>query len=205
MDFWTLTPSWDILILAALFIVALYGFIVGESKTIKALLSIYPAFFVADLFSLFIPSLFPNLSIALIKDNAIAGTVTLSQQLSSLHIVVGIKVILFILVWLALIRISFFEIEAKENGSSIGNMFLFGIISLSFSLLFINVLLLLLSGWSVIGFDPALHVLEAMQSSSFLSIQFVKYYGVFFALPALILLFSVFLYSPEKTDEEDEE
>ena len=204
MDFFTITPTWDFLIAASLLIVALYGFIVGESKTIKALLSIYPAFFVADVFSIFIPSLFPDLSIALIKDNVVAGTVTLSQQLSSLHIVVGIKLIIFLFVWITLIRISFFEVEAKENGSNVGNIFLFGIISLSFSLLFVNVILLLLSGWSVIGFDPARHVLDAMMSDSFLSIQFVKYYGIFFALPALVLMFSVLLYAEVKDEEEEE-
>lgn len=204
MDFFTSTPSWDFLIAAALCIVAVYGFIVGESKTIKALLVIYPAFFVADVFSIFIPSLFPDLSIALIKDNAIAGTVTLSQQLSSLHIVVGIKLIIFLLVWVTLIRISFFEIEAKENGSSIGNLFLFGIISLSFSLLFVNVILLLISGWSVLGFDPSQHILDAMMTNSFLSIQFVKYHGIFFALPAIVLLFSVLLYAEVQEDGEDE-
>ena len=81
---------------------------------------------------------------------------------------------------------------------------IFGIISLSFSLLFVNVILLLLSGWSVIGFDPARHVLDAMMSDSFLSIQFVKYYGIFFALPALVLMFSVLLYAEVKDEEEEE-
>lgn len=205
MEIFGVNPSWDALILVSILIVSVYGFIVGESKTIKALLIAYPAFFVADLLSRFLPQLFPSLKIAFITDDTVTGVVTLSEQINSLQIVVGLKLIFFLLFFIGLIRLSFVQIEGIESGKKFGNILLFGIVSLSFSLLFVNILLLLYSGYSIVGFSGLSHVLAEVAPQSFLATLFVNYYGVFFALPAMVLLISVFLYSADTEDEEPEE
>lgn len=199
MELFAFTPTWDFILLVSIFIFSLFGIVIGESKIIKALLVLYPSFFIADFFSIFLPSLFPNISIALISDGEIETMVTLSEQITSLYIYAGIKIAIFLLVWIVLFRFSFFEISAKNCKTSIGNMFLLGIISLSFALLFINIVLLLLSGWSIVSFDTTHHVLSAVTSTSFLALHFVNYHGLFFGIPAIVLMFALLLHSEEKS------
>lgn len=199
MDILTFTPSWDFILFSLICFTTLFGVIVGESKIIKGILVLYPAFFVADFFSIFLPSLFPDISIALVSNGEISNIVTLSEQITSLYIYSGIKIFIFCAIWLILFQFAFFEISAKNCKNSIGNMFLLGIISLSFALLFINTVLLLLSGWSIVGFDTTHHILSAMADTSFLALHFVKYNGIFFAIPAIVLLFALLLHSEEKS------
>ncbi len=204
MDFLTFTPSWDFILFTLICFFTLIGVIIGESKTIKGLLVAYPSFFVADFFSVFLPSLFPNISIALISNGEISNVLTISEQITSLYIYSGIKIFLFCVIWLVLFQFTFFEISAKNCKNSVGNLFLLGIISLSFALLFINIILLLLSGWSIVGFDTVHHVLSEMTSESFLALHFVQYNGLFFAVPAVILMFALLLHSEEKSLSESE-
>jgi len=203
MEVFGIQPSWDIIIILAILLVSIYGFIIGESKTLKALLVSYPAFFMADFLSRLLPQLFPSLKIAFITNDTVSSVFTLSEQIQSLHIVTGIKLFVFLVFFIALVRLSFVQIEALEGGKKIGNFFLFGVITLTFALLFINILLLLYSGYSVIGFSGLPHVLESVAPQSFLATLLVEYYGIFFALPALILPLSVFLYTPEEPDTEE--
>lgn len=203
MEVFGIQPSWDIIIILTILLVSIYGFIIGESKTLKALLVSYPAFFMADFLSRLLPQLFPSLKIAFITNDTVSSVFTLSEQIQSLHIVTGIKLFVFLVFFIALVRLSFVQIEALEGGKKIGNFFLFGVIALTFALLFINILLLLYSGYSVIGFSGLPHVLESVAPQSFLATLLVEYYGIFFALPALILPLSVFLYTPEEPDTEE--
>ncbi len=205
MDFLTFTPSWDFILFTIICFLTLFGIVIGESKVIKGVLVAYPAFFVADFFSIFLPSLFPNISIALISDGEISSVLTLSEQITSLYIYAGIKVFIFCLLWLVLFQFTFFEISAKNCKNSVGNLFLLGIISLSFALLFINTILLLLSGWSIVGFDTTHHILSSIADSSFLALHFVKYNGLFFAIPAITLMFALLLHSEEKRLSSEEE
>lgn len=203
MEVFGIQPSWDIVIILAIFLVSVYGFIIGESKTLKALLALYPSFFMADFLSRLLPQLFPSLKIAFITNDTVSSVFTLSEQVQSLHIVTGIKIVVFLLFFIALVRLSFLKIEALEGGKKVGNFLLFGVIAFTFALLFINILLLLYSGYSVIGFSGLPHVLESVAPQSFLATLLVEYYGVFFALPALVLPLSVFLYTPEEPEDEE--
>jgi len=199
MDFLTFTPSWDFILFTIICFLTLFGVVIGESKIIKGLLVAYPSFFVADFFSVFLPSLFPSISIAIINNGEISNVLRISEQITSLYIYSGAKIFIFCIIWIILFRFTFFEISAKNCKNSIGNMFLLGIISLSFSLLFTNIVLLLLSGWSIVGFDTTHHILSAMSDTSFLALHFVKYHGLFFAIPAVILMFALLLHSEEKS------
>jgi hypothetical protein len=137
MFFFGIFLSSEIILTSIITLIILITAYIGISKTIKATLSAYPSFFVADIFSIIIPSLFPNLRIALIKDNTIETTITISEQLTSHYIIVSIKIIIFLVILISLIKISFFQIEKIKYGGSWGNIFLFFIIYLSF--FFINI------------------------------------------------------------------
>lgn len=195
MSFFGIFLSSELILASIILIIILFTAYIGISKTIKATLSAYPAFFVADIFSIIIPSLFPNFKVALIKDNAIETTITISEKLTSHYIIVAIKILIFLAILIALIKISFFQIEKIKCGSSWGNIFLFFIIYLSFSLLILNILFLLYSGYSIVGFDESKHVLSTIMNQSFIMTLFVKYHGIFFSIPPIILILSSFLYS----------
>jgi len=199
MDFLTFTPSWDFILFTIVCFITLCGIILGESKTIKGILVAYPSFFVADFFSVFLPSLFPDISLAIINNGEISTVLTLSEQITSLYIYSAAKIFIFCVIWVVLFQFTFFEISAKNCKNSVGNMFLLGIISLSFGLLLTNITLLLLSGWSIVGFDTTHHILSTISDSSFLALHFVKYHGLFFAVPAIILLFALLLHAEEKS------
>ncbi len=206
MELFTFTPSWDLILFTIICFITLLGILIGESKLIKGILVLYPSFFIADFFSIFIPTLFPNISIALIHNGKVSNLLTLSEQITSIYIYTGIKILIFCVFWITLLQLSFFEVNTKNCKNSIGNMFLFGIISLSFGLLFTNTILLLLSGWSIVGFDTAHHILAPLTQTSFLALHFVQYHGIFFAIPAVVLIFALLLYSEDKSiSSEDEE
>lgn len=162
---------------------------------------VYPAFFIADFLSQLLPNLFPSLKIAFITNDKVTKTLTLSEQMSSMEIVVGIKIIFFLIFWVLLVRQPILEIASPDNEEKIGNMFLHFILSLGFGLLFIAAILVLLSGYSVFGYDPAVHILKDLITDSFLAHIFVNFAGIFFAFPAVVLILGSFLHT--NVEEED--
>ena len=198
------TPSWDLLLGVVLFIIIVYGFIIGNAKTFKTLLALYPAFFMADILGKFLPTLFPNLAIAFINNEEVK-TFTLSQQTDSLQVIIITKIVVFLLFWLLITVKTPFQVEIETNNKKIGNVFLHFILSLSFGILLMNVVLHLLSGLSVFGDDPVFHILAGVMAESFLVTLFIQFSGVWFAVPALVLVLSGFLHSPAEEEEEEEE
>lgn len=203
MSFLSSSPTWDFLIASSLLIIVIYSFIIGQPKTLKSLLVLYPAFFVADIFGAFLPNLFPRLSIAFIKDNTVEGTISLSEQITSLQFVIGIKVVVFLFFWIIFMKSEFFAIEAPTHSDKFGNSLLFFTISLSYACLIMNIVLLYLSGYSIFGPDPFTHILKGVMDSSFLSALFVRYSGIWFALPAVILALAPLLYHSGGGGEEE--
>lgn len=203
MPDFTGSPSWDFLLGSILAIIIIYGFIIGNAKTFKTLLALYPAFFMADILGKFLPSLFPNLQIAFINNSDVT-TFTLSEQTDSLETIIITKIIVFLIFWILITVKTPFTVEIKTNNKKIGNLFLHFILSLSFGILLMNVILLLLSGLSVFGDDPVFHILAGVMSESFLVTLFIQFSGVWFAVPSLVLVLSGFLHSPEEEEEEIE-
>lgn len=205
-------PTWDLLLAICLLLVVVYGFIIGQSKTTKTLLALYPAYFIADLTGAFIPSLlpsfFPEWKIAFINgESTRVINLSPSVDMSSIYTIVGIKLILFFIFWLLITVKSPFTIQIPENASKMGNAFLHFILSLVFGLLFVDIILLLLSGYSVFAHSVPSHILTPYMTQSFLITLFIKFYGSWFAVPAVVLVLSGFLHSPVKEDvlEETEE
>ncbi len=194
MHFLSSSPTWDFLIASSLLIIVIYSFIIGQPKTLKSLLALYPSFFVADIVGVFLPTLFPRLSIAFIKDNTLEGTITLSDHLTSLQFVIAIKVIVFIFFWIVFMKSEFFAVEAPNHSDKFGNALLFFALSLTYACLVMNIVLLFLSGYSIFGLDPFTHILQEVMDSSFLSVLFVRYSGIWFAFPAIVLALAPLLY-----------
>jgi len=195
-------PSWDLLLGIVLLIIIIYGFIIGNAKTFKTLLALYPAFFTADILGKFLPQLFPNLQIAFINNSEVT-TFTLSQQTDSLQTIIITKMIIFFAFWILITVKTPFHVEIETNNKKIGNIFLHFILSLSFGILLVNIVLLLLSGLSVFGNDPVFHILAGVMTQSFLVTLFIQFSGIWFAVPSLVLVLSGFLHSP--AEEEDDE
>lgn len=204
MPFISGDPTWDLILVIILCIVIIYGFIIGQAKTLKTLLSLYPAFFIADIVGGFLPSLFPNLKIAFINNNDIT-TLTLSQQTDSLQAIIITKMIIFLVFWILIILKTPFEIQMEENSKKIGNMFLHLLISLTFGLLLSSLVLLLLSGFSAFGGNPNFYMLNNIIEESFLIPLFIKFVGIWLAIPGVVLVLSGFLHKPIVEESNDEE
>jgi hypothetical protein len=203
-------PTWDLLLGVCLLLVIVYGFIIGQSKTIKTLLALYPAYFIADLAGAFLPtafpSFFPDWKIAFINGES-TKIIDLSPtiDMSSVYTIVGIKIFIFFLAWLLITVKSPFTVEIPENRKTIGGGFLHFIISLAFGFLFVDIVLLLLSGYSIFAHSVPSHILSGFMEQSFLITMFIKFYGSWFAVPAFVLILSGFLHAPVKDDEIEEE
>lgn len=201
MDFLSSSPTWDFLIASSLVTIVIYSFVIGQPKTLKSMMSLYPAFFVADIVGVFLPALFPKLSIAFIKDNTLEGTFSLSDQVASLQFIIAIKVIVFLFFWIVFMKSEFFAVEAPNHSDHFGNALLFFAISVSYACLLMNIVLLFLSGYSVFGQDPFSHILKDVMNSSFLSVLFVRYTGIWFAIPPIVLALAPLLYRAGKDSE----
>lgn len=204
MSFISGDPTWDLLLVIILCIVIIYGFIIGQAKIFKTLLSLYPAFFIADIVGGFLPSLFPNLKIAFINNNDIT-TLTLSQQTDSLQAIIITKMIIFLVFWILIILKTPFEIQMEENSKKIGNMFLHLLISLTFGLLLSSLVLLLLSGFSAFGGNPNFYILDSIIEESVLIPLFIQFAGIWLAIPGVVLVLSGFLHKPIVEESNDEE
>ncbi len=202
-------PTWDLLLGVCLFLIVLYGFIIGQAKTIKTLLALYPAYFISDFMGTLLPTLLPDyfskFQIAIINGDS-TKLIDLSPEIdfSGLYWIVGTKLFFFFLFWILITVKSPFFIDMPENRKKIGNAFLHFIYSIAFGILFVNIVLLLMSGYSIFAQDMPTHILSAYMKESFLITLFIKFYGSWFSFPAFVLILSGFLYAPVEDDDEDE-
>ncbi len=201
MSFFSSTPTWDFLIASSLLIIVIYSFIIGQPKTLKSLFAVYPAFFVADILGFLLPSFFPNLSIAFIKNDIVEETISISDQIDSLQFIIGVKVVVFLFFWIVFMKSEFFAVEAPNHSDKFGNALLFFALSFSYACLIMNIILLFLSGYGVFSLDPFTHILKEVMDNSFLSVLFVRYAGIWFAFPAFVLSLVPVLYHSEGGDE----
>ncbi len=181
--------TWDLVILSVLVMLFAYNFLLGQSSTIKLILSTYIAVFTAD-------------GVAMLLKRFLLDASPGFQQMfegQEQEIFTAIRLGLFLVAIVIFVVKGAFSVDVERHDHWALQALIHTVFAALSAALFLSTILIYLSGNSFVeGMLRAPSI--SIHQESFLAQILIDYYQVWFSLPAIAFLVSSFLLPKKQTD-----